>query len=322
MKCPNCQTHIQSGAKFCAYCGTRIESVVNQDNGSRPASRLLIWLNSSPAGIPWLVSGVLVILCLFFLVLWRSESNKLDEAEEYYDLKFREETEVQAMLRKENIKLGTSLDSLNKLLTEQSAISEFYVTGITSRYTLFESRLANILYQGIDNPIRISVPGISADRIEISLTNGSFFKQDNLFFINPKRAGNSIVVVYATIDSSRRELMQKEFRVKPVPDPVPVIANKRGGMIQRALLLAQTGILASLDNFEFDTRFTITEFSVSANDRGFYRSLTSHSNRFTEEQRSFIRSLNRGQMLIFSDIRAVGPDEEERELSPMILRLN
>jgi hypothetical protein len=295
MKCPNCQTHIQSGAKFCAYCGTRIESVVNQDNGSRPASRLLIWLNSSPAGIPWLVSGVLVILCLFFLVSWRSESNKLDEAEEYYDLKFREETEVQTMLRKANIKLGTSLDSLNKLLTDQSAISD---------------------------PIRISVPGISADRIEISLTNGSFFRQDNLFFINPKRPGNSIVVVYATIDSSRRELMQKEFRVKPVPDPVPVIANKRGGMIQRALLLAQTGILASLDNFEFDIRFTITEFSVSANDRGFYRTITSHSNRFTEEQRSFIRSLNRGQMLIFSDIRAVGPDEEERELSPMILRLN
>jgi gliding motility-associated protein GldM len=180
----------------------------------------------------------------------------------------------------------------------------------------------NVFYLGVDNPVDVSVAGVQPDKIDISVTNARHEKRGGSYIIKPIRPGNAFVVVYATIDGERREMGRKEFRVKTVPNPVAMVNNQKGGAINQNILAAQLGVVAEMENFDFDLKFTITEFTVSAVVQGFVREFTAKSNRFTPEQQNLIKSLSRGNNVYIQDIKAVGPDGSTRPLSTINFKLN
>ena len=47
----------------------------------------------------------------------------------------------------------------------------------------------NLFYIGVDNPVEISVPGVSPDKIFPSINNGTIRKEGNGYIVNPARAG-------------------------------------------------------------------------------------------------------------------------------------
>jgi gliding motility-associated protein GldM len=180
----------------------------------------------------------------------------------------------------------------------------------------------NVFYLGVDNPVAVSVAGVPSDKISISVTNARHRPKGKGYIINPVRPGNAFVTVYANIDGEKRLMGRSEFRVRTVPTPVAMVNRQKGGTIKKAVLLAQIGVVAEMENFEFDLKFTITEFTVSATDpRGFTREYTSTSYRFTQEQMNFIRTLNTGRNLYIQDIKAVGPDGSTRPLSTINFKL-
>jgi hypothetical protein len=180
----------------------------------------------------------------------------------------------------------------------------------------------NVFYLGVDNPVEVSVAGVQPDKIDISVTNARHEKRGGAYIIKPIRPGNAYVVVYANIDGRRREMGRKEFRVKTVPNPVAMVNNQKGGLMSQAQLLGAIGVVAEMENFDFDLKFTVTEFTVSAVVQGFVREYTSKSNRFTQDQKNLIRNLNRGQSVYIQDIKAVGPDGSTRPLSTINFKLN
>jgi len=180
----------------------------------------------------------------------------------------------------------------------------------------------NVFYLGVDNPVDVSVAGVQPDQINIEVTNARFIKSKSGYIIRPIRPGNSWVIVYAKIENARREMGRKEFRVKTVPDPVPKVNGQKGGAIAKNILLAQIGVAAEMENFDFDLKFTITEFTVSAVVQGFVKEYKSNSNKFSPEQKSIIKSMNRGQNVYIQDVKAVGPDGSTRPLSTINFKLN
>ncbi|MBN2485505.1 MAG: gliding motility protein GldM [Bacteroidales bacterium] len=178
----------------------------------------------------------------------------------------------------------------------------------------------NVFYLGVDNPVDVSVAGVSPDKISIEVTNASYSEAgSSSFIVKPKRPGNSYVSVYAVVDGTRREMGRKEFRVKKVPDPIPKVNGISSGGISKNILLAQVGVAAEMENFDFDLKFTVTEFVVSTNIGGFLREEPSDSYRFTKAQRNVIEQLNKGQRVYIQDIKAVGPDGTPRSLPAIAL---
>lgn len=180
----------------------------------------------------------------------------------------------------------------------------------------------NVFYLGVDNPVEISVPGVPADKVRASITNGSIPKRGNGFIAVPRQIGNALVTVEAQIDGSWRSMGSMDFRVKRVPDPVAKVAGRKGGAIDKNLLAAQVVVQADMENFDFDLKFQITEFKVSAVQGGFVKDEMSKSNRITPAQLELIRNLNKGQKVYFEDIKAVGPDGSVRELSTLVYKIN
>jgi gliding motility-associated protein GldM len=181
----------------------------------------------------------------------------------------------------------------------------------------------NVLYIGVDNPISISVSGIPSDRIFASSTNGVIKRSGNGWIAIPRQPGNALIEVIADVygDGKKKNMGAMEFRVKNIPDPIGKVAGRKGGFIDKNLLVAQMVVNADLENFEFDAKFTVTEFTVSANVRGFNQEEQSKSFKITSAQRDIISNLKKGEKVYFDNIKAVGPDGKQRELPTVSFKI-
>jgi hypothetical protein len=102
-----------------------------------------------------------------------------------------------------------------------------------------------------------------------------------------------------------------------------MVNNQKGGGIAKNVLLAQSGVIAAMPpDFDFDLKFTVTEYTVMAIVQGFAQEKKVKGNLFTQEVRNLINGLNKGNPVWIQDIRAVGPDGSVRPLSPINFKLN
>ncbi len=199
----------------------------------------------------------------------------------------------------------------------------------SSEYTVAEGSVVvsptkmNVFYLGVDNPVEISVSGVAGNKIRANASNGTLDPRGNSFVMHPKRVGNCQIFVSAELDGKWTQVGTKEFRVKPVPDPEAKVNNQKGGGIAKNVLMAQSGVIAAMPpDFDFDLKFTVTEFSVGAIVQGFYQERRVKGNQFNQEVRNLINTLSKGNPVWIQDIRAVGPDGSVRTLSTINFKLN
>ena len=184
----------------------------------------------------------------------------------------------------------------------------------------------NVFYLNLANPISVSVPGVPSENLEVTITNGRIVKEGNDYFAYPAEEDingrNTSVTVTAPINGVSRNMGSMVFRVKRVPDPVATIAESNGGVLRKEQLLAEQGIFAALVDFDFDLKFTVTQFDVTFTGAGGYTNTwSSKSNRFTQEQKTQFSNLSVGSIIYFDNIIAHGDDNTDRELSPISFKI-
>ena len=180
----------------------------------------------------------------------------------------------------------------------------------------------NVMYIGVENPLSISVSGVPGESVRATISQGTLTKVGNEWIAKPTTVGNVTVTVTATVDGQTKVMGNPVFRVKQVPDPVAKVANRTGGRIDKATLVAQVAVLAALDNFDFDMRFEVTSFTVSALVGQFAQNATATGARITDQQRQILNRLNRGNKVYFEDIKARGPDGSTRDLPAISLTID
>lgn len=192
----------------------------------------------------------------------------------------------------------------------------------------------NVMYKGILNPIDVSVPGVDPSKIKIRVVNGTVSTQKvknskgvnfrGNWAVNPGAVGQNVQVIVSVTDESGKSntFAPIEFRVKPVPAPTAVFAQKNTGTVAKNTAAAQTGVYAFLPDFEFDLVYKITSFTVLYTDaRGDFEEPSS-SNALTQKQKDLIGRLSRGKNLFIKDIKCLAPDGRTLDLSPIILKID
>jgi gliding motility-associated protein GldM len=180
----------------------------------------------------------------------------------------------------------------------------------------------NVFYVGVDNPVSISLPGFSSDKLKAEMTNGKLIKRGNGYIARPKVAGReSRIIVQAKFDDKWKSFDAVHFRVKPIPDPVAKVGGLSGGKISKSMLSEYAGVDAVMENFDFNLTFKITSFTVSTVVKGFTVDQSSNSDTFTTAQISMFRNLKRNQKVYIEDIQAKGPDGVTRNLPTISFRI-
>jgi gliding motility-associated protein GldM len=197
----------------------------------------------------------------------------------------------------------------------------------SAEYTVAEPNVVisptkmNVFYTGVDNPVDISVPGVPADKITATCSNGLIQRSGKAWVVKPRSVGKAMVQVVCEIDGKKKPMGQMEFRVKDIPDPMAMVSFKKTGKVDKNTLLQSAIVDAVLEGFDFDAKFTVTEFTLSATIRGFEQAESVKSNRINDRMREIIKGANKGDKVFISPIMAVGPDGKQRELNALVFTL-
>jgi gliding motility-associated protein GldM len=177
----------------------------------------------------------------------------------------------------------------------------------------------NVFYIGVDNPVSISVPGISNDQIQPAITVGTLTPAppgDNYNYIVriPKgSSGATIVNVDAKFQDAVMKMGSAEFRIKRVPDPTPYIANVSGGPVDKNQLIGAGAIIPRMpEDFGFDLNFVIVSYTFTSVRSGDIFERPGRGNILTQEMKDFIQNAKRGTKVWLEDIIAEGPDGNRR----------
>ncbi len=188
----------------------------------------------------------------------------------------------------------------------------------------------NVLYIGVDNPMSISVPGVSNDKVKASIEGASGALKSNPaaggghYIAIVGATGKAVIKVSAEIGGKVMSMGSFEYRVKRVPDPVATIANNKSGSINKNLLMAGT-LIPKLENFDFELFFKITSFKMTITGKGKDpMEFESTGNQLTQTMRDALSKGRAGDKVFFEYIKArmdKGADITSRQLSPMAFTL-
>ena len=110
------------------------------------------------------------------------------------------------------------------------------------------------------------------------------------------------------------------FRVKEVPVPIAEVGGKNGGNIRKEDLLVEDGIFAMLKDFDFDLKYTVTQFDVTFSGT-YVRTYSSTSNRFTKDQKDLFRQLSQGNIIYIDNIKARGDNGVVKDLASITFKI-
>jgi len=197
---------------------------------------------------------------------------------------------------------------------------------VASPSTTISATKMNVFYIGVDNPVDISAAGVARDQIQASISNGSISKSKDGWVVRVKKPGKAKVSVAASMEvdgeTTRKTMGAMDFRVKRIPTPIAEIAGKTGGAIGKGQLGAQLGIIAKMENFEFDVKVIVSSYEFAyVQSNGLTKDIKVDGPRFTETIKGVIRQLKPGSRVTFDNIKVRMPDGEIRRLSPVVLKL-
>ncbi|MGM0497699.1 MAG: gliding motility protein GldM [Bacteroidota bacterium] len=179
----------------------------------------------------------------------------------------------------------------------------------------------NVFYVGIPNPVSISIPGIPAEDVRPTMTNGTISKVGpGNYQVKPNSSRqNCVVRVEGKVDGEFRSYGNQEFRVKDLPTPTAQVAGKSGGDIDAEELELQSGVFARMEDFLFDLNYEVTQFTVTTTDKGgYFQDLKKDGYKFDDEVITWIKNnVSPGRKVNFEDIKAVGPDGKAKDLNPI-----
>ncbi len=185
---------------------------------------------------------------------------------------------------------------------------EFVYYPFESKYETFEVGKAvvsptamNVLYIGIDNPIKISVPGYASEKVTASGCGITRVKGEE-YNARPTTAGEDRIVVSVKTEKGS-ETSEEKFRVRRIPDPYVYILNSKGGPLKLGEFRASDAITIKNPDFVFQVPYTVVSFEmVYAPKKGNIVSDPSSSSKYSSIMKDIQKKATSGDKIIIEAI--------------------
>ena len=195
-----------------------------------------------------------------------------------------------------------------------------YTVGMPSGASIFLEKM-NVCYVGVDNPMTISGGSVGAEKVHVTFASpgASLTKTAGDHYIaRATTPGMSKIIVNANGKN-----FEFPIRVKNLPLPAGFIGSKKGGQISSAEFKAIGGLIARLEDSDFEAPFKVVSYNLGAEGGGIsgYTQATNDGNRWGGQAASIVGRATPGTHIFFDNIRVVGPDGKQREIAPMVFSL-
>jgi gliding motility-associated protein GldM len=178
----------------------------------------------------------------------------------------------------------------------------------------------NVLYIGVDNPVTVAASGGGDDKVAFSISGGggSFSKAGPGKYNVRVNTQTDDCKITVSVDGKVAGVSQ--FRVRTIPDPIATVGGfPSGEEVAAGAFKAQAGVGAYIKDFPFDLKYSVTQFTLSADsDDGYVDDAPCTGNTWSPKALSIIKSLKAGKLVTIDGIRAVGPDGRSRKLPSLV----
>jgi gliding motility-associated protein GldM len=179
----------------------------------------------------------------------------------------------------------------------------------------------NVFYIGPENPVSISVPGVPNSKVVASISGGGgSLNRDPKgsgadYIVKVTTQGEATVSIVADFDGKKVNMGAQKFRVKRVPDPIAKIGGKKDGNFPKNALVAQSAVIAELENFDFEIYYKVTKFKMSLYRKGKDPvDIEGAGNLINAQMKAALGGARAGDKVYFEYIKAVGPDGTQRSV--------
>ncbi len=182
----------------------------------------------------------------------------------------------------------------------------------------------NVFYIGVDNPVSVSVPGVPAEKVRANISTGSMVPSGpkGSFKVNVKGGQKCNITVSADFGGTMKPMGNFEFRIKQVPDPVAFFGGKKAtDVISKAALLASQGVIANMENFDFDLKFQVLSFECSMTVNGVEATTKSNGNMVSQEMKQYLLKAKNGSKVYIESVKVKGPDGTVRTIPGITLKV-
>lgn len=200
---------------------------------------------------------------------------------------------------------------------EQYPFDESYF--VAAPVAVIELSKMNVVYNGIDNPVSIGVPGVASKDVTATITtgNGTITRAqgDGNYIIKPNKLGRMSIRVTAKIDGQVKDMGTKEYRVKRIPEPKIKLGNFKSGESASAKEIeANPTLRAVLEDFDFQIPAPkISTFEFSA--QGSPLPIQGSGNRLNPEMINRIKNLRSRQKFYIDGVKVTTPDGQTHNLN-------
>ena len=210
----------------------------------------------------------------------------------------------------------------NPVTQKTESYTEKFGYEVGERSVAVAATQMNVFYMGVPNPVEVTAAGVNSNEIKVTMggDGGGSIKKDG--------KGGYIVTVtrptgknkFAKVNVNAAGLSaSKDFRVKPIPDPVAKLSGTRGGNMNTGEFKAQQGVFAILENFDFDAKCNVSGYRVvRAARRADPVVSVNGGGRYTGETQRVISQATPGDKYYFENIKCKCPgDAGPRDLGSM-----
>ena len=178
----------------------------------------------------------------------------------------------------------------------------------------------NVFYLGVDNPFSVSAAGVASKDVTVSSNDVRMEKiRNGKFNVKPKRTG----IAKITVSGGGLEPTTFEYRVKKIPDPVIRLGRKGQTSMKPNEIRAFEGLVALLENFDFEARCNVVGFEVTRLPRkGDAAVVRNQGGKFKSEAKNLIKKAKFGDTYFFDQIRVRCPgDEVTRKINGLSIKI-
>ena len=180
----------------------------------------------------------------------------------------------------------------------------------------------NVMYVGVDNPITISASGYDVNEVSLSMP-GATITKTGVGKYNVKVASANAGVDYSIMAKNKTGGAVKvgggKMRVKIMPPPTVYFKDISGsGKMATASAKSQIGLLAKLDNVDFEFPYKVTSYTFMRIPRNGDLADAPGKGNFNGNTKNLMEQSRPGDTWVFSNMKAIGPDNIEKAVKGSI----
>jgi hypothetical protein len=149
----------------------------------------------------------------------------------------------------------------NPLNNEMKTYSKEFSYEVGQRSCSVQLDKMNVFYIGVDNPITVAAAGVSSNDLKVNATGVTLNNDGKAHYIVRATTPGEATI---TLSGGGLPATSFKYRVKRIPDPVPLLGAKhKSKAMANGEFKAQGGVAGVLENFDFEAKCDIVGFEVT-----------------------------------------------------------